>query len=255
MLGLFKSKPLLSEQDRQFQIETWRWLLEHFADTFYGAAQLVLPTKAFFPMQLESDDDAALKTFEQVKQLACLDNWPCRLEKQERDTDVKIAPTLVVQNVPQGPAGTFSVTPQEEVVISYNPNVVANPVQMVATFAHELAHYLTATCSSAPPGGWDNWEFATDISAIFMGFGVFQANAAFNFTQYASVDAQGWQFNRSGYLTEAEHIYSLAIFLELKEIEQNKALPHLKPGLRKLLKMAVKELRKGDVLAGLKQLG
>ena len=254
MFGWFKSKPLLSDEDKQFQLETWRWLLTHFGgDDFYRLTQLVLPTRDFFPMQLDSNDDAAEKTFEQVKQLANLQNWPCVLQKQQADVDVKVAPTLVVQNVKQGPAGTFSVSNNQEVVITYNPNIVAKPVQMVATFAHELAHYLTGTCKTEPPGGWDNWEFATDIAAIFMGFGLFQANAAFNFSQYGDVDAQGWQFNRSGYLSESEHIYSLAIFLGLKGIAVDKALPHLKPGLRKLLKKAAKEVSKDGLIAELKR--
>ena len=72
---------------------------------------------------------------------------------------------------------------------------------MVATFAHELSHYLTATAPEPPPGGWDNWEFATDICASFLGFGIFVANSAFSFNQYTEVDSQGWQSSRGGYLT------------------------------------------------------
>ncbi|MDX6851136.1 hypothetical protein SCD92_17290, partial [Gilvimarinus sp. SDUM040013] len=57
-----------------------------------------------------------------------------------------------------------------------------SPTQLVATFAHELSHYLTCTANEPPPGGWDNWEFATDIAATFLGFGVFMANSSFNFS-------------------------------------------------------------------------
>lgn len=248
MFGLFKTKPLLSQQDSEFQIATWQWLLRHFGgDDFYQHTHLVLPTKEFFGMQLDSNDDAALKTFARVKELANLTEWPCRLEKQSADAQTKVAPTLAVQNAPQGPAGTFSLQDNNEIVISYNPNITTNPVQMVATFAHELAHYLTATSQEPPPGGWENWEFATDIAATFMGFGVFQANAAFNFSQHSDVESQGWQFNRSGYLTEAEHIYSLAIFLKLKNISTDKALAHIKPGLRKMLKRAIKTVNVGPL--------
>ncbi|MDH4318404.1 MAG: hypothetical protein OEV64_08445 [Desulfobulbaceae bacterium] len=45
---------------------------------------------------------------------------------------------------------------------------------MIATFAHELSHYLIATAPEPPPGGWESWKFATDIGATFLGFGIFQ---------------------------------------------------------------------------------
>ena len=152
------------------------------------------------------------------------------------------APTLTIRNAPNNPHGTFEVKENNEIVITYNPELVGNPVQLVATYAHELSHYLTGSGPEEPPGGWDNWEFATDIAATFLGFGVFMANSAFNFQQFTEVDSQGWQYNRSGYLSESEHIFALAIFLGLQGISLESALPHLKPNLKKLLKKAAKQV-------------
>jgi hypothetical protein len=72
-----------------------------------------------------------------------------------------------VKNIPNTPLGTFEAKENNEIVITYNPSLTANPTQLVATFAYELAHYLTGSCSEAPPGGWDNWGFSTDIAATF----------------------------------------------------------------------------------------
>ncbi len=249
MLNFFKSRNLLTKEDQDFQHACYAWLLKYFGgDHFYKEAQLVLPTKDFFPAQVDSPEAAAAATFAQVKKFAGMAEWPCSLVAQEEDPDFVVAPTLVVQNVENNPSGTFSTNENNEVTITYNPGLTANPSQMVATFAHELSHYLTATAPEPPPGGWDNWEFATDICASFLGFGIFVANSAFSFGQYTSVDSQGWRSSRGGYLSEAEHSYSLALFLLLKEIPFARALEHCDANIKSNLKRAQKELEGNAII-------
>lgn len=243
MWNPFRNKPLLSEEDERFQIETYRWLLTHFGgDTFYRDIRLILPTKDFFPSEIDSVENGVQYLFKQVKFYMGLQEWPCKLVEQEEDPNMVVAPTVVVQNVEQNPLGTFSVSDNKEVVITYNPNLTSNPTHMAATFAHELAHYLTSTAPVPPPGGWDNWEFATDIAATFLGFGVFQANAVFNFQQYTGIDSQGWKTTGGGYLSEAEHSYSLAIFLLLKNIPVENVYPHCDANIKVYLRKALQEL-------------
>ena len=149
--------------------------------------------------------------------------------------------------------GTFSADENNNVTITYNPKVVSDPIQMVATFAHELSHYLTSTAPEPPPGGWDNWEFATDIGATFMGFGIFIANAAFNFQQYSTVDSQGWQTSGGGYLTESEYSYSLAIFMRLKNIPYDSVSKYCDLNIRKTLKLALAELEENTIIQELQK--
>jgi len=249
MLNLFKSKSILTQSDTDFQIATFKWLLKNFGgEDFYQDTQLVLPTREFFPSEVLSPEQAAVETFEMVRKYAGLENWPCRLEVQEQDVSPILAPTLVVKNAPSTPLGTIQSTEADEIIISYNPSICNRPNQLVATFAHEISHYLTATANEPPPGGWDNWEFATDITATFLGFGIFMANSAFSFNQYTGSDSQGWQTNRSGYLSESEHLYALAIFLALKELPISNASGFLKPNLKKLLKRAVKEIGNTNII-------
>lgn len=254
MFQLFKSKPLLSEADLTFQVATYAWLLKHFGgDDFYKTTQLVLPTSSFFPEQVSEPKQAALATFESVKQHAGMATWQCQLVAQDDDINPVVSPTMVVQNAPVQPNGTFQATEDNNVVITYKPSLIGQPIQLVATLAHELSHYLTATAQEPPPGGWENWEFATDITATFLGFGIFMANSAFNFRQYSNAESQGWQSNTSGYLSEQEHIYALAIFLKLKQLPISHALVHLKPHFRKFLKKADKELDKSGYIAELSE--
>jgi hypothetical protein len=253
MFGLFKSKPILSQDDTEFQIATYKWLLKHFGGAdFYEDSKLILPTREYFPAKVSNENDVATETFNAVKKYAGIEDWPCRLVAQEEDIDVHIAPTIAIKNAPNNPHGTFQATENGEIVITYNPALVHNPTQLVATYAHELAHYLTGTCTEEPPGGWENWEFATDITATFLGFGIFMANSAFNFQQFSGSDAQGWQYNRSGYLSESEHVFALAIFISVKQIPVKTVLPHLKSNLASLLKRALKHLADSDLISELK---
>ena len=252
MLGFFKTKPILPEEDIHFQVATYQWLLKHFGGKyFFKETQLILPNRVFFPSKVESNEEAAIATFERVKQYAGMSGWNCVLEAQEEDVDAELAPALIVQNAPSSPHGTFQAKENNKVLITYNPQLVSNPTQLVATYAHELAHYLTSSAPEEPPEGWDNWEFATDITATFLGFGVFMASSAFNFQQYANVDSQGWHYSRSGYLSEEEHIFALAIFLLLQNTPTETVSPYLTPHLTKKLKQAIKYINNTNIISTL----
>lgn len=254
MWNPFKKRPLLTEENELFQIETYRWLLTHFGGAdFYNETNLILPTEDFFPLKFKTEDEITCYTFEQVKKYSGLEKWPCKLEIQDEDPNLHVADFLVVQGVENNPHGTFSINEENEAVITYNPKLVSDPTQMVATFSHELAHYLTSTASEPPPGGWENWEFATDITATFLGFGIFQANSVFNFQQYQGVGTHGWRTTGGGYLSEAEQSYSLAIFLRLKEISPEIAYPHCDGNIKTLLKNALKEIDSKDLVNELRK--
>ncbi len=182
-----------------------------------------------------------------------MSEWPCTLKIQEEDPNLVVAPTVVLQNIEHNPLGTFSANENNEVTITYNPKIASNPTQMVATFAHELSHYLTGSAPEPPPGGWENWEFATDIGAAFLGFGVFVANAAFNFQQYTNVDSQGWQTSGGGYLSEAEYSYALAIFMNLKNIPYDEAEKYCDTNIKSYLKHAFIELEECSFIEELRK--
>ena len=130
----------------------------------------------------------------------------------------------------------------KEVVITYDPAKVGNPVGLIATFAHELAHYWTASASNPPPGGWEMWEPATDFAAVQMGFGIFLANSAFSFSQFQDAMEIGWQSEQSGYLSEQSLLFALAIFCRITKSDENTIRENLKPILRKEFGKAQKQL-------------
>ena len=85
-------------------------------------------------------------------------------------------------------------------------------------------------------------EFLTDLTAIYLGFGVFLANARFEFEAIHDGPMQGWRMGHSGYLPEADLIFALAMFIRAKELDAAPACECLKPHLAKILRRAVGDL-------------
>jgi hypothetical protein len=245
-MPLFSPKLVLDEGTTEWLFDAYAWALESFGtDMFFSHTELILPDDKFFPDKLEEADDVAETLFTRVREYVGMADWPCKLVAQEEDADPVVAPTVLIKGAPSGPAGTFSVGGQHnDVWITYNPSQLRRPESLISTFAHELAHYLAHSAENEPPGGHEFEEHATDLLAVFLGFGVFLANSAFSFQQFTDVDSQGWSMQRQGYLLEEQLTYALAIFLELKQIDRKEVETYLDKHLRKVLKKSVRELRR-----------
>jgi hypothetical protein len=257
----FRRRPLLDDETAAWHAENFAWLIGEFgAGGGFDAAPLVLPTKAFFtaegeeghstgpvairPVQRPDGPAArharALHIFEQVKAHAGLTGWPVELVAD--DNPAAREPTRLSLGQPVHGAlaqGTFSIA-GNAALITYTPALVADPQRLIATFAHELAHYLLAARRSEPPCEADELEFLTDLTAVMLGFGVFMANSVFAVETMRDGTLEGWRMRRSGYLPEHDLVFDLALFIAAKELDPAPAVRHLKPHLGKLLQRALR---------------
>lgn len=233
----FATRSPLQRDDEEWQLETWRWLLEVLG----GIPDLklrpfVVPTKDFFPPTEAQGHDRALHVFDRVRDLMDMGDWHCRLVPQPEAPDAKVSEVAFLKFDDNGrsPAGTYG-REGNEAVITYDPKLVDDPVSLVATFAHELSHDLLST-RPEPPGGWDNHEFCTDLCVAYSGFGLFGAATAFRYYSGAT----SWGYQKSGYLSQAEWTFALAVFFALRgqSMEDGQAwLPsHLMNGVRRSMK-------------------
>jgi hypothetical protein len=224
----------------------YQWLLTNF-DGYEAFSQtpLVTPTDEFFPIQGLEGEALGDELFQLVLQYAGLEQWSCRLEIIGHIT---VGDTM--RDIPhdgiedESPGGTFEVGPASEAIIRYREDMLDNPVGLVATLAHELSHYLIATTGQSPPGGEEAYEPATDVGAVFMGFGIFMANAAFVYEKFSDLSTHGWRVGSQGYLSEEELSYALAIFSELLDIDPRQVRRHLDPNPRSYYKAALKDLKR-----------
>jgi len=243
-----KKRPFLEAEAEEWQIETWQWLLQHLGPLRgQDQAPIVTPTRAFFPPSDAAGHARAEHIFAAVKRHAGMADWECRLVAQSRRPEARVGDIAALQFSGGHALGTFGLA-GNEVVITYDPAGLDNPIQLIATMAHELAHYRLAALAEEPPGGADAHEFATDLTTVYMGFGLFGASCAFNFQRHQDFMSQGWQWSRQGYLGEREWIFALAIFLQLRLQSPTDVNPFLKPHLATDLRKARRYLQRNEAL-------
>jgi len=242
--SLFNTRPLLEESSSQWLIDAFAWSLQHFdAVLFYEETRLILPTNEFFPGRTDSVEGMANLIFDRVKEYALVSHWPTLLADQHACSVVE--PSQVeIKGALRGSAGVVdeSISDARRLLIPYNPQQISNPEGIIASFAHVLAHHLGQMTKEPPPGGLDYWPHATELLAIYLGFGLMFANSAFTFR-----GSCGSCYNpnavRDAYLSEREATYALAIFAVLKDIPNRAVITHLKKHLRGFYKKAVKDIK------------
>ena len=208
MLARSRPKPFLDDARRDWQLDAFAWLLRNGGGypRFEGTV-LVLPVAAHFPDSGMSGNAAAIALFRRVRDHAGMADWRCT-----------VAPAT-----PDRRAATPAGIP----VIRYEPADEA-PLALVPRFARALAGLFVETFDEPPPGGDALVEPAIDLATVFMGFGVFLANSAFESAQYDS--------------NEGELVHALAIFCLLRKIDPASVEPHLNAHLRKYLRLAARDL-------------
>jgi hypothetical protein len=244
MFGWVARSALPEEPLVDWIFDVYEWLL----DATGGLAALrrrplVLPIDEFFPIEADLEGHALARSlYGMTRTHASLRDCACRLLPHDEEPLLRSTAFGTVER--RGAAGTFTSHGAKNGVISYAPSQLADPMGFVATMAHELGHYLMSKLPGEPPGGDEALEPATDICAVFMGFGVFMANSCFRFQQFQDGTTQGWSTSRLGYLDEKALAYALAVFLELRDLDAAEARRHLKANPRSYLKHALRHLEK-----------
>ena len=243
MFNLFNKAPLLDEGSVEWLFDTFAWSLNNFgADVFSDETILVVPSNELFPGRTDSVHGMASLIFERVKAYAGMKHWPTVLLDQNVCPSVE-SPRVQIEGALRGSKGIVpeQVDEQHSLIVTYHPDQINNPESMIASYAHTLAHYLGTMAKDAPPGGDEYWPQATELLAIFMGFGLMFANSAFRFKGGCG-SCKGPTVDRSAFLSQDEATYGLAIFSVLKGVPEKEVLPHLKGYLRPIFKRAVKDL-------------
>jgi hypothetical protein len=247
-MGLFGKSTFLEKELEAWSLETWAWLMRALGG---GArlkeSQLVLASKDFFPPTETDGDERALYLFEWVKKWMGMAEWPCALEAYDRaPANAQVAEFGFVRG-PGEPAGTFRVE-EGAVIVSYARDQIAQPRVLIATLAHELAHYQVsgALMKGPMPGGMDAHELTTELCVAYNGFAAIAANVAFEFGQHQDAWGQGWRSQRRGYFSERSWAFALAVFLTLK----GEGMPTgvLKPSAADLTKAAMRYLSRNPGL-------
>ena len=173
----------------------WEWLLREPGPLArVKRARLVLPSDEFFPPTKEKGHARVEHIFHCVAGLTGTSDRHCRLVPRGAKINPVLSPFAVVKDARSDPAGTFAVEADGETKIAYDPNLISQPAKLIATLVREIARILVLNARSKPPGEDEFQEHAVDLTTVYLGFGLFGANHAFEFQQFsdAGPGTQGW---------------------------------------------------------------
>lgn len=239
-----------------WQFDYFEWLIDNYSSAAgLPDSELWLPIPEHFgsedPAYKPEGPELAQFTFDRIKtQCGFGPDTIIDLVATDESKPQALGGVAMVQTDGNGACGRYffseSMYGNKREKITYDRDLEANPTGLIATFAHELSHALHNRSKDNLEIDPELYELFTDLTAVYLGYGVFLSNSRFEFSAYSGTTLQGWQAQGAGYLPEADLIFATALFMKLKNTPIETALPHLKPRLCKMLKKAFKQLSKYD---------
>ena len=215
---------------------------------FEETTTVVTPTEEDFPVDLELEGaDLAEDYFAFVLEHAGLGpDWHFELVL-EKGPDVAEA----LRGMPHHMTGPMTGGEPLQPLVEGEPfpipcdiRQLADPMDLVATMARGVSHYLLQAAPTPFPGTDDEREYFVDLGAALLGFGIVLVNASFAFHQSEEGMMVGWGYQHRGALGELELSYLLAIVATLLEVPKAEILPHLRPNPRSFFKSATRDLKR-----------
>lgn len=189
--------------------ESLDWLVDSFgADVL--ERPVVLPSAEFFPPDYSGSEADVRAVFATVAGLVGVPVERVVLELEPDDAMDELVDGLPVEMQSRGAAAHWRQRDGVS-VITVEMTKARQPVALVAAIAHELGHERLLGEGRRDPDRRDD-EPMTDLFTVFFGFGVFSANAAFEYSRSTT----GRRTSRLGYLTEAMYGYALARYAWLR---------------------------------------
>lgn len=214
-MELFAGKCPVGAQEQGWIQDSMSWLATTFeADDLSRA--VVLPTAEYFPPPYDgSDADMRAAVHKVAKYMGVqAPRLTVTFSDELKDINERNR-ALPVAGGHRGAAGVYEQHKGKNVITLDRSNAT-KPARLLAVIAHELAHVRLLGERKIPASRKDG-EPLTDLTTIFLGMGIFTANAAFEFTRYSGASTSGWSTSKLGYLTERMFGYGLACHAWLRE--------------------------------------
>ncbi|WP_096085831.1 hypothetical protein [Agaribacterium haliotis] len=278
MFSLFTKTQIVDDATSENLRISFDWAQNNFDNEFFlKHSVLVLPSRDFFPDRADNAHDMATALCQRILSYAGLEHWPFALIKPEqyiasaprllqlatqtRGGEKKAqqnhlaageAPNSTLSSQPGKNAGgdhhtlfshisSFDYRPAQ-LELSYSAAMMKKPMDLVGSMSKNIAQHYLWQSQLVPPTGPEGFDASAELLAIFMGFGVFIANSAYTF-RGSCARCYDPSANRTAALSEDEALYSLALFCQLKNIDNKAVLPSLKTYLRPAFKKARKQVR------------
>ncbi|HTV09576.1 MAG TPA: hypothetical protein VMD97_11075 [Candidatus Aquilonibacter sp.] len=212
------------------------------------AARVALPTAEDFPDPYDGSEGAVRALFLRVARSIDADVSDTELRLFSDAIELTQDAVLFATRERSTPGGVYIDPQNGRKLIAIHDRQIKDPGALVAVLAHELGHLILLGGGLVDRNSEDMEEL-NDLLTVFLGYGVFNANAAFRFSQSMELYSQGWSMSRLGYLPEQVWGYALARFA----FERNETSPewarYLSTSIKAYFKSSVKWLeRNGERL-------
>jgi hypothetical protein len=104
---------------------------------------------------------------------------------------------------------------EERPIIAINRSLLNDTLTLVASLAHELGLVILLDGGHMERDAGEI-EPLSDLLTVYLGLGVFTANASRQFRKYQPDGRRGWSMSRLGYLPETVFGYALACFAKVR---------------------------------------
>ena len=241
---MFRAKSPVSDRERSWIEESLRWFVDEFGDAALRGA-VIVPSREFFPAGYSGTEADVRALVARVCERMGVDAGRVELEFYSEGHDPEMLRHLPsFETSSSGTAGHYRRRGDTMILAIEDPEE-AGPMALVAVIAHELGHERLLGEGRIDPSRTDG-EPLTDLLTVFLGMGIFTANAAFDFDQ----NARGWRMRRLGYLTEQMYGYALAYYAFLRGDTDPAWAKYLDTNPRAYMKKSLKYLRRtpGDTV-------
>jgi hypothetical protein len=160
-----------------------QWLADEFDDHVYNGRPLVLPTPEFFPDPYDGSPVTVRRLFRRVCHF--MDVSPELIDLQFIANTPRIS--IVDESgkaLPDGAAGLYEEG-EEKFIVRLSKEELDDPMALVGTMAHELAHVRLLGENRIMREIFDN-EILTDLTVVHFGLGIFLANSPRNWAGHFS---------------------------------------------------------------------
>ncbi|MFO0870952.1 MAG: hypothetical protein U0935_18645 [Pirellulales bacterium] len=182
-----------------------QWLSKEFNEHAFNNRPLVLPTPEYFPDPYDGSKRAVRTLLDRV--CGYMDVVPDLVELEfVADAGKVWLVNRSGQYLPQA-AGTYEEG-ERKFIVRIDQSELADPLGLVGTIAHELAHVRLLGERRCTGEEYDN-ELLTDLTVVFLGLGIFLANTPRNWdSQYTKWP--GTDLNKPEYMTPPMFGYALS---------------------------------------------
>lgn len=243
---LFKSNKVYEPLDyelRKYFENNILWLNEVFPEPALDKRKVFTLSENDFPIEWNGSEKNALDTLKIVSE-----NMQINFDEIEIDfytegmTELNMGgPPIFLENDEEQEfsAGLYHDKNEKgKYEISINSVCLKNPEALIGTIAHELSHVKLLGEEKIE----ENDEYLTDLATVFWGFGIFTANASFQFFQ----ENDRWGYNSIGYLKFDEWAYCLALFAFLRYEDKPYWSDLLNPTIKKEFYKCLKYMQENE---------